>query len=94
MEFMMDLKEAQLSLENELEEPLTDMQKPLTYKYSKWKIIDYLWTSFLKGVSDGDSVEWLKKLYSAKGMEEENLKTFTQEIELLLEVIKRNPLKK
>lgn len=90
----MGLREAKLSIENELKEPLTDVQKPLTYKYASWRIIDYLWASYLEGVSDGDSIEWLKMHYFDKGMKEENLKTFTQEIELLLEVIRRNPLKK
>ncbi len=90
----MELKDAKFSLENEVKNQETDIQKPLKNKYARWKIIDYLWVSYLKGLSDGECMEWLKDLYENAGMAEENISTLVHEVELILETIRRNPLKK
>ena len=90
----MDLKNAKSRLESEVLETSTDIQKPLTYKYAKWKMIDYLWTSYLSRENDGDCLEWLKNLYRNAGMTEENLSELIHESELIMETIRRTPLDK
>ena len=93
-EYVMDLATAKLSLENEVKNSETDIQRPLNQKYAKWKIIDYLWVSCIENINDGDCIEWLKDLYKNAGMTEEDMSTLVSEVELILEVIRRNPLKK
>ena len=90
----MDLENAKSCLESEVLETSTDNQKPLTYKYAKWKIIDYLWASYLSRENDGDCLDWLKSLYRNVGMTEENLSRFVRDLELIMETIRRTPLKK
>lgn len=89
----MDLKTAKSILENEVKNIETNIQKPLSHKYARWKIIDYLWASCLEKITDGECIEWLKGLYESAGMTEGNMSALTHEAELMLETIRRNPLK-
>jgi len=89
----MDLEEAKKILENEVKDVHTNVQCPFNCKYATWKIIDYLWTCNLEGGNWGTYMDWLYNLYEEAGMSEKSMKTFRLEIELLTDVIERNPLK-
>lgn len=89
----MDVKTAKTILEHETQEPSTNNQQPLAYKYSWIKIIDYLWASYLEGEDRYTRIDWLVNLYKEVGMLEEEVKNFSCEIERMSEVIERNPLK-
>ena len=88
----MDIQIAKKILENEINDQFTNIQKPLDNKYARWKIIDYLWTSFSANISDGECIDWLKNLYLGVGMEDENISVFLHDVELMLETIRRKPL--
>ena len=89
----MNLEVAKRSLENEVKDVNTNVQHPLDCKYAIWKIIDYLWASYLEEENKGTQMDWLCNLYEGVGMSEDNMKSFRLEIELLIKTIERNPLK-
>ncbi|MBQ8192223.1 MAG: hypothetical protein IJZ45_10795 [Bacteroidaceae bacterium] len=90
----MELKVAQKVLEDEVKDEHTNVQSPLECKYATWKIINYLWASYFEKKNRGTQMDWLCNLYEEAGMSEENMRTFRLEIELLMETIERNPLKR
>ena len=88
---IMNLEAAKRSLENEINEPGSNIQEPFKNKYATWKIIDYLWASN-EHSSLVDSIDWLKTLYMTAGMTDENMARFSLNVELIIQTINRNRL--
>ena len=89
----MDVKTAKIILENGTQDVNTNVHEPLNNKWAKWKIIDYLWSSYLEGVNCSEQKDWLINLYKETGMTEKAVNIFLHEIELLMKTIGRNPFK-
>lgn len=85
----MDLKSAKISIENEVSENFTDIQKPFANKYASWKIIDYICAAHEAGEKDFSIKEWLINLYITNGMTNENIKAFGSDIDIILLTIER-----
>lgn len=88
----MDLKTAKLILQNEVSDEHADNHDPLSNKYSRNKIIDYLWASDAENKDRASCMDWLKDLYGETEMTEDEMCEFTLEVELALETIERKPL--
>lgn len=89
----MDLETAKLILKNEVKDEHSDNHAPLANKYSRKKIIDYLWACDAENVDRANCMDWLKKLYEETEMTEDEMWNFTLEVELAVEIIERKPTK-
>jgi hypothetical protein len=90
----MTVEEARFSLVREISDEHSNNHSPYDCKYSKWKIIDYIWACHAEKVIKGEIMDTLLNLYREAGMTDEEMKAFISKTELILDAINRNPYTK
>lgn len=83
----MKVETAKKILSDEITNPDTDLHNPLSNKYARWKIVDYLWACYFENVERGDCLDWLKSKYTI--MSENEMHDFVLSLELMCSTIER-----
>ncbi len=87
----LDLENAKRILCAEVNCPHADNHSPFSNKYSRRKIIGYLWAYDIAKNGRSGCIDWLKDLYTNAGMTEEEMLCFVLDLELAVETIERKP---
>lgn len=88
----MTVKEAKSVLISEINDENSNNHYPYDCKYSRWKIIDYLWACNIERIDKGDAIDWLRNIYNEAGMDDEEMDLFISKTEFIIGVIDRKPI--
>ncbi len=83
----MTVETAKKILSEEIVDPNTDLHYPLSNKYARWKILDYIWACYFERVGRGECLDWLRSKYDM--MSENEKHDFVLSLELICSTIER-----
>lgn len=83
------VESAKEALKLEIQSERAEIHKPLTDKWGRWRIIDYVWACHKEGVVAGDCKDWLIESYKEAGMFEEERQDLIFGVELIMDAYNR-----